>query len=159
MNLKELKQKALEKANKALDYWAEKLSNSSYTITSKQNLDKIIKKSANTKFIDKETKEEKIYKHKSIVIFADKGSLFFKEALYIFPVIATKAFSQSIAIKLAYSEIEWVDLSTYNIEKKDIPCLVIFEEEKVLKVIKTKENILKLVKSIDLNINKLIETL
>jgi hypothetical protein len=73
------------------------------------------------------------------------------------PVIATKAFTQSITVKLAQSKIEWIKLSDYQVKVKTLPCLVVFEEEKVLKTIEGTENILKLVKSFDLDINKLID--
>jgi hypothetical protein len=73
------------------------------------------------------------------------------------PVIVAKAFSQNIAIKLAKSKIEWVKLSDYSVKVESLPCLVVFEEEKVLKTIEGKENILKLVKSFDLDINKQID--
>jgi hypothetical protein len=40
------------------------------------------------------------------VIFAEEGSEFFRDAIYMLPVIVAKAFSQNIAIKLAKSKIE-----------------------------------------------------
>jgi hypothetical protein len=73
------------------------------------------------------------------------------------PVITAKAFSQNISVKLANSKIEWVKLSNYKVKEKSLPCLVVFEEEKVLKTIEWTQNILKLVKSFDLDINKLID--
>lgn len=163
MDFKELKEKALElkkmaseQTQKAINYGAEKLTNSGLTINKKEELDAIIKKSATTTFKNKETWVKKENKHKSIVIFADEGSEFFKKALYMLPIIATKAFTQSISVKLAKSKIDWVKLSDYKVKAKTLPCLVVFEEEKVLKTIEWTENILKLVKSFDLDINKLI---
>jgi len=153
----ELKKKASEQTQKAINYSAEKLTESSLTINKKEDLDMIIKKSATTKFTNKETWVEKEYKHKTIIIFADEGSDFFRKALYMLPVITTKAFTQSISVKLAKSKIDWVKLSDYNVKAKTLPCLVVFEEEKVLKTIEGIENILKLVKSFDLDINKLID--
>jgi hypothetical protein len=157
-NLKEqalkLKKKVSEQTQKAVKYSANKLSDSNYTINKKEDLEKIIKKSATTIFKNKETWVEKQNKHKSIIIFAEEWSDFFKDALYILPVIATKAFTQNISVKLAKSKIEWVKLSDYKIKK--LPSLVVFEEEKVLKTIEWREKILKLVKSFNLDINKLI---
>lgn len=164
MDFKELKEKALklkekasEQTKKAIDYSAKKLTESNFTINKKEELDEIIKKSSTTSHKSNETWETKIYKHKSIVVFADEWSDFFKEALYIFPIIITKSFTQNISVKLAKSKIEWVKLSEYQVKAKTLPCLVVFEEEKVLKTIEWTENILKLVKSFDLDINKQID--
>jgi len=157
MDFKELKKKALEKTQKAIDYSANKLTNSSFTINKKEDLEKLIKKSVTTTFKNKETWVEKKYKHKSIAVFADEWSDFFKEALYIFPVIIAKAFTQNINVKLAKSKIEGVKLTDYKVDAQKLPCLVVFEEEKVLKTIEGTENILKLVKSFDLDINKQID--
>ena len=157
MDFKTLKEKALEKTKQAINYSAKKLTNSSLTIEKKEDLEKIIKKSATTKFKNKETWIEKEYKHKSIVIFADEWSDFFKEALYILPVIVAKAFSQNISVKLAKSKIKDVKLSDYKVNSKTLPNLVVFQEEKVYKNIDGKENILKLVKSFNLDINKQID--
>jgi len=68
----EIKEKALEKTEEAIDYGAKKLTESKLTITTKEELDAIIKKSATTSFTNKETGEKKDYKHKSIVIFAEE---------------------------------------------------------------------------------------
>lgn len=164
MDLKELKEKALklkEKASKqtqkAIDYGAKKLTDSSLTINKKEELELLIKKSTTTKFKNKETWIEKEYKHKVIIIFSDEWSDFFKKALYILPVISAKAFTQNISVKLAKSKIKWIKLSDYSVKAKSLPCLVVFENEKVLKTIEGTENILKLVKSFDLDINKQID--
>jgi hypothetical protein len=106
MDFKSLKEKALEHTNKAINYGADKLASSSLTISTKEELLLLIKKSATTKFKNKETGIEKEYKHKTIVIFAEEGSDFFKDALYMLPVITAKAFSQNISVKLAKSKIE-----------------------------------------------------
>ena len=153
----ELKEKASEQTQKAIDYSAKKLTNSNYTIDKKEELDLIIKKSATTTFKNKETWVEKQNKHQSVIIFADEWSEFFKEALYMLPVIITKAYTQNISVKLAKSKIEWVKLSDYKVKAKTLPCLVIFEDEKVLTTIEWSQNILKLVKSLDFDINKIIE--
>ena len=142
-----LKEKASEHTQKAINYSAEKLTNSKFTVENKEWLDKIIKKSEDTKFKNKETWVEKTYKHKSLVIFADEWSDFFKEALYVLPVLAAKAFSQNTSIKLAKSKITWVKLSDYKVKPSALPCLVVFENKKVIKTIEWSEKILKLVKS------------
>lgn len=157
MDFKDLKQKAIKLKDDTLEVWVKKLSESSFTISKKQDLEDMIKASATTSFTSKDTWETKTYKHKSFVIFADVKSDFFKELLYIFPIILTKAFSQSIKVKLAKTDIEWVKLEDYKVS--NLPSLVIFEEEKVLKVIDEEEKILKLVKSLDLDINKAVENI
>lgn len=151
MNFWELKKKALEKANKAAEFSASKLASSSLTISKKEELDKIVNKSKNTSF------EWKTFTKKSIVIVADEKSDFFKECLYALPVLATKWFSQNIPVKLAKDKIEWVEYNDYKV--KEVPSLVVFENEEVSKVIEWKEKILKLVKILDLDINKTIESL
>ncbi len=164
MDFKELKEKALklkekasEQTQKAINYGATKLTESNLTIDKKEDIDLLIKKSKTTKFKNKETWIEKEYKHKSIIIFADEWSDFFKKALYILPVISAKAFTQNISVKLAKSKIKEIKLSDYNVKAKSLPCLVVFEEEKILKTIEWTQNILKLVKSFDLDINKQID--
>ena len=152
-----LKNKAIELKDKAIDSWAKKLTESKFTISTKEELKEIIKSSKTTSFTSKETWETKTYKHKAIILFWEEGSDFFEKALYVFPVIATKAYSQNIKAKLAKSDIEGVKLSKYWV--KELPSLVVFEEEKLLKVIVWEENILKLVKSMDLDINKQIDSI
>ncbi|MFK7780272.1 MAG: hypothetical protein QM490_03910 [Candidatus Gracilibacteria bacterium] len=156
-NAIKLKNKAFEQTEKAINYSAKKLSNSKFTLETKKELDIIIKKSTNTSFKNKETGKETINKHRSLVIFADEGSEFFKESLYALPIMATKAFTQSIPIKLAKSKIEGVNLADYNVKEDALPCLVVFEDGKVIKNIEGSKNILKLVKSFHLDINKLID--
>jgi len=153
----QLKDKASEHKQKAINYSAKKLTNSKYTISEKEALDSIIKKSATTTFKNKETWIEKKIKHKSIVIFADEWSEFFKDYLFLLPIMETKAFSQNISVKLAKSKIKWVKLSDYKVKAKSLPSLVVFQEEKVYKNIEWNENILKLVKSFNIDINDLIE--
>lgn len=152
-----LKEKASEQTQKAIAYSAKKLTESKYTIETKEALDDIIKKSADTVFKNKETWKEKTNKHKSIVVFADEWSDFFEESLYALPVIATKAYTQNVPVRLAKAKIKWVKLSDYKVKAGTLPCLVVFENERVIKNIEGSENILKLVKSFDLDINKLIE--
>lgn len=155
MDFQIIKNKLIETKNKAIDYSAEKLSNSMFTIQNKKELDKIILKSKTTSFTNIETWITKEYLKKVYILFWDDKSDFFKEALIIFPVLATKAFSQNITMKLANSNMTDLNLSEYNI--KTIPSLLIFEDEKVINIIEGRENILKLVKSLKLDINSDIE--
>lgn len=155
MDFQAIKNKVIETKNKAIDYSAEKLSTSMFTIKNIEELNNTISKSKETSFTNKETWETKTYTKNSFVLFWDENSDFFKESLITFPVLATKAFSQNITLKLAKINIENLKLEDYNIEV--IPSLVVFENEKVKTVIAWKENILKLVKSRNLNINNEVE--
>jgi len=152
-----LKEQASQKIDEAVDYGAKKLADSGYTISNKEEFEKIITKSKTTEFTNKETWEKKSYKHKTIIIFWEESSDFFKDALVNFPILVTKAFSQNIILRLAKSNITDVNLGEYKINS--FPCLVVFEEEKVYKIIEWVNNIEKLVKSFDLDINKSIEEL
>lgn len=162
MDFNELKKKALDIKSK-ISKWtdklitnsAEKVQKSSLTIQSLDELNKIIKKSKNTTYTSSETWEEKTSIKRSIVIIGDPEKSFFREALYILPVVATKAFTQSISVKLAPKELKEVDYSIYWVS--NFPSMIVFENEEVNKVIKWKINILKLVKSFSLDINKSID--
>lgn len=156
MDFSSLKQKAIDMWKKAIDMWTEKLAGSNFTIDTISELEEFIKTSKTTTFIT-QTWEEKIYKHKSLAIFVDEKTDFFKKLLYMFPVLLTKSFSQNMKIKLVKTSTEWLVLTNYRIS--EIPSLVIFEEEKFLRTISWEENILKLVKSLDLDINKQIENI
>ncbi|MBT3727022.1 hypothetical protein HOG21_05030 [bacterium] len=72
MDFNKLKAKAIELKNKTINSAAKTLTESSITIAQKQNLSNLIEKSKTTSFKNKETGEEKKYKHKSIVIFAEE---------------------------------------------------------------------------------------
>lgn len=158
MDFKQIAKNALNKANeiknKTIDYSAKVLSESAFTFATKFELEQFIKKSAQTTFKNKETGEEKIYSHRVFVIFWDENSDFFKKSLINFPILAAKAFSQNINVRLAKHNIEDVNLSDYEV--LTLPSIVVFENQKVLKVINWEENILKLVKSLSLDINKSI---
>ncbi len=153
---KELKNKAKEYWEKALDFSSEKLASSSLTISKKAELDSFIKKSENKKFNDPRSWEEKIFVKRVITIFWDENSNFFKEALYILPVLASKAFSQNTTIKLVKV---WEDIKLNDYKLKELPALIVFENEKPIKQVLWKENILKLVKSFNLDINSEIDKL
>lgn len=152
---KQFKDKAIEISYKTVNFTAKKLSESGFTISTKEELEKFIKKSAKTNFKDKETWIEKIYSHRVIVIFWDEKSDFFKKSLVNFPILVAKAFSQNIPLKLAKHNIKDIVYQNYNLD--EFPSLVIFENEKFLKIIKKEENILKLVKFLSLDINKAID--
>ncbi|MDP2090407.1 MAG: hypothetical protein Q8K30_02310 [Candidatus Gracilibacteria bacterium] len=153
----DLKQEATEKKDETIKYAKEKSYGFKTVISSKEEFEFIIKKSATIVFTNQETGEEKLYKHKSIIIFAEEGSEFLKKTIYVMPILITKAFSQNIVVRLVKTQIEGINLADYNLKVENLPSMLIFEEEKVLKVIEGQENILKLVKSFDLDINKLIE--
>jgi len=152
---KTIKDKTISVTDKTVSFTANKLASSSFTISSKQELDKFIKKSALTKFKNKETWIEKTYSHRVIIIFGEEKSDFFKKSLISLPVLTAKAFSQNVSIKLAKSNIKNIDLNDYNVEI--LPSMLVYENEKLLKVINWEKNILKLVKSLSLDINKGIE--
>lgn len=136
--------------NKTLDDTAKKLANSSFTIKTLFDLEDFISKS---KYYFNEASGKQDGK-KIICIFASKDSEFFKDFLYELPVIYTKAWARNIQIKLVESSIEWLDLSRYTI--KEIPSLVLFENEKVSKVVASEEKINKIVKSLSLDIEESI---
>lgn len=155
MDFSKIKSKIIETKNKAVVKSAELLWNSSFTIKTLEELNESIKKSKKTTFTNKETWELKEFNKKVIIVFWDENSDFFKESLLIFPILVTKAFYQNTTLKLAKTSISWINLEDYKI--KEIPSLVMFENEGVKKVIEWRENILKLVKSINLDINSEIE--
>ncbi|MCH2189064.1 hypothetical protein MK079_04535 [Candidatus Gracilibacteria bacterium] len=164
MDLNELKQKALEVKQKAekkgqemLDFSAQKLSESQLTLKSKEDLEAFIATSKNKTFTDPQTGNQKESKKTVFVVFADAKSKFFQDALYMFPVLWTKGFSQNISLKLAISNIRGVDTKEYGI--KTFPSLVTFENTQVLKVVEGEEKIGKLVKNLNLDIKKDIESM
>jgi len=145
-----LKQKALEIKDDLVEKWAEKLANSSLVIKDKQDLDKLIEATIPKEFVSKETWEKKIFKKYAIVIFVKKDTDFYKEALLEIPVLATKAWSQNIPLRITDLDYKWV---------KDFPSLVVFEDKKIYKILSGEENIKKIVKNVDFDIIKLIENL
>lgn len=151
------KTKANEMTNKAIDYSSQKLMESKLTLETKEALEEYQADSKNKEFTSKETGETKTFTRRSILIIGEEKSNFFKDALYILPVIATKAFTQNVSVKLAKSDIK--DFDYESIQVKEFPSLVLFENEKVAKVITGADAILKLVKSFDLDINKQIDNL
>lgn len=154
---KTAKTKVVDTTNKAVNFSAKKLSNSSATLRDKKALEDTINRSKNSYFVEKETGKRKLNKNRTIIIFASERSDFFKSALVQYPILKTKAFSQNLTLKLAVSKIDWVNFEDYGIKK--MPALVLFENKKAIKTLEWKENIQKLVKSLNLDINELIENL
>ncbi len=161
MDFKKLVEKAKNKtkeiSNKAVIFGSEKLAESGLTLKKTEDIQKFIDNSINKEFTNKETGISKTFKRKAIIIFADEKSDFFKEVLYILPVLATKSFSQNIPFKIASSNIKDFDYKGHDL--KEFPSLIMYENKEIKKTLSWKENILKLVKTMDLDINKLIEAL
>jgi hypothetical protein len=78
------------------------LKNSNLNISNLERFELFINKSEN--YYNEVVKKE--YSRNVIVIFASKDSDFYKKALYIFPVVFTKAWSANIEFKLVDSSIE-----------------------------------------------------
>lgn len=153
--LKTVKDKSKEYSNKAVKFSSEKLAESWLTLRKDKDIQKVIDSSANKKFKNKETWEEKTFIKQSIIIFWDEKSDFFKEALYVMPVLATKWFSSNITIKIWVSNIKDFDYKKNGIN--EFPTLAMYENKELKKVIIGKKNILKLVKNWNLDIIKLIK--
>ena len=151
------KTKTKEYSDKAVDFSSKKLSESKLTLKTSEELQKLIDSSQNTKFTNKETWVEKTFVKHSIIILWDEKSDFFKQALYILPVLATKGFTKNTSVKIAGNDIKDFDYKTIQVE--EFPSLVLFENKEVKKVITGKENILKLVKTWNFDINELVEKL
>ncbi len=156
-NAKQLKDKASRATQQAIDYSAQKLADSKFTITSIDDLEEFIQKSKTTTGTDSDTWKKKEFQHRAIVIFVDTGSEFFKSLLYKLPVLQTKAFSQNIALRLADISMKKLDKKEYQIGREET--LLVFENMKITKVLSWQENIQKVVKSMSLDINKSIEEL
>ncbi len=164
MDFEKLRKEALklkdtaQKAGKdALEYGASKIAASKITLKTLEELKNFQKTSKNTLGTDSKTGKEKEFSHRSLVIFADTKSDFFTSMLYKLPLLEAKAFSQSVKLKLADINMKGLDRKDYDIE--ELPCLLVFENEKRLKSISGEENIQNLVKSLSLDINKSIDEL
>ncbi len=155
MDFNTLKQKAIKFKNDTIESWAKKLSQSSIVIKTLEDLDKHISKSKNTIFKDEKTWETKTFTKYSIVIFAEKDSNFYKDALIQLPILITKTWSSWIALKI--SNIALKELKKYKISIN--PSLVLFSNEKLLKIVDWEQNIKTIVKTLDLDIIKAIENI
>lgn len=152
----ELKKQALEKTQDAVDYGAKKLGESSLTLKTNKELQEFVAKSKNT-FTEMEDGSKKENTKRVVVIFADTKSDFFEKMLYMLPVLATKAFSQNVSLKLADIAMKDLDTKTYAIKKW--PSLAVFENTKLLKTLQGEESIQKVVKSASLDINTTIDSM
>jgi len=152
----EFKKKALKKWQEAIDYSAKKLWESGFTLKTVEELEKFIEKSKNTSSKDVNGKVI-TYKKRILIIFSDRESDFFKNMLYMLPILLTKSFSQNISFKLADISMENLNTEEYKIEKESTLC--VFENTKLIKTITGEENIQKVVKEATLDINKTIDSL
>ncbi len=150
----DMKNKAKEAFDKTVQFGAEQIAGSSFTLETLKEFEDFIWESKQTTFT-KEDGTTKIFDHTVIIIVWDEKSDFFKEALIQFPILVTKAFSQNIKLKLAKSEMEHLDLSKYK--AKTTPALLMFTNEKIAKVIEWEENIEKITKSFTMDIVSEIE--
>ncbi len=153
MDFKALKEKAIKIKNDAVATWAKKLSESNLVIKKIEDLEAHIDKSKSSTFKDKQTWEEKTFTKHSIIIFTEKNSEFYKDALIQMPVLMAKAWSWWIALKM--SDIDLKDLKKYSISKT--PSLTLFTNQKLVKTIYWEEHIKTIVKTLDLDIIKSIE--
>jgi len=154
--LNEFKNKAVEFKNKTIETAAKKVWESSIVISNQEELNDFILKSENKKITSKDW-EEKVFIKRVIIVLWDSKKDFFKDMLISLPILLTKAFSQSLNIKLVDIQNEKIDISKYEI--KEFPAMVVFENKEVYKIISWEENIKKIVKSLSLDINKIIEEL
>mgnify|MGYP002858134729 CR=1 FL=1 len=152
-----LKDKAKKAGKDAIEYSATKMADSKMTLKTVEDFEKFRETSKNTKWTDSTTGKKKEFSHRSIVIFSDTKSTFFKEMLYKLPVLQTKAFTQGVKLKLADISMKWLDKEKFSIH--NTPSLVVFENEKLLKTLQGEENIQKVVKSMSLDINTTIDSL
>ena len=150
----QLKQKAIDVKNKAVDFSAEKISQSWLVLKNQSDLELLIWKSENKVITTKEW-DEKTFVKRSILVVGDAGKDFFKEFIISIPVLLTKSFSQSLAIKVLDIHNQNIDISQYEIQ--ELPALIVFENKKVYKIIIWEDNIKKVVKSLTLDINRSIE--
>lgn len=144
-----------DKFNSAVDYSAKKISESS-AVEKKEDVEELIEKSITTEFQNKDTWELKYFKHKSILIIADEKDKSYDEMMVLFPLLKTKAFSQSVEIMISKLDIKWIDYKK-EFELEELPVMIVFENKEITKKIIWKENIEKIAKSIKMNIEELIE--
>ena len=136
---------------KQLEKGIEKVENSSFVISSSEDLEAAITATKNT-----ENSYGKISRKKIIVICVEKGSDFYKHLLsYMLPVIYSKAWTQNIWVKLC--NLDEKELKKYNIW--ELPALIVFGDTKVEKVVHGKDNIEKVVKNTNMDINDTINKL
>lgn len=74
--------------------------------------------------------------------------------LALFPVLATKAYSQNVALRLADKNMELSDKSLFGLTNSPLPQMILYENTSIKKIILGEENIQKVVKSLSLDITK-----
>ena len=152
-----LKEKALEAGGNAVDFGASKIADSRFTLKSLNDLEEFIAKSKPSRAKNLDSKEKKVFTRKVIIIFAEPKWDFFKDLIYMLPVLSTKAFSQNISLRIADVWMKGFKKASFKIQT--FPSLVVIENTKVMKIVEGEEKIQKVVKSLDLDINKSIEEL
>ena len=95
-----LKNKAQNAGKNALEYGASKIADSKVMLKTLEELKEFQEASHNTSKKNPETGENKEFVHRALLIVADVKSDFFQSLLYKLPILQTKAFSQSVKIKL-----------------------------------------------------------
>ncbi len=145
-----LKSKAIDIKNDLVDKSADYLANSSLVIKDKKQLDEIIASTIPKEFTNNQTWEKKQFKRYALIIFVKKDTNFYKESLIDIPVLATKAWTQNVNMKITDLEYKWVET---------FPSLVVFENKKAIKILAWEENIKKIVKTMDFDIIKQIENI
>ena len=80
---------------------------------------------------DKNLEQAFIHIFDEKITLVEKKSDFYKDALIQVPVLATKAWTSSISLKMC--DLDLKELSKYKIT--DLPCLVLFTNEKLKKIV------------------------
>ncbi len=153
---KELKDKAVEFKDKTLENTATKVGQSSLVMKTQSEVTAFIEKSENKTFVTQEWATKNFTKRVFLVV-GDSTKDFYKEFLFLFPVLITKAFSQNVSFKVVDIQNKEINLSEYGVW--EVPALLVFEDRSLYKTIVWEENIKKVVKSLSLDINKTVEEL
>lgn len=140
-----------EKFDAGIDSSIKKIGESSFVISTTEDLQTIIESSKNAT-----NSYWKISRKKVIIFYAEKESEYYKHILsYIAPVLFAKAWTQQVKMKLTNIDIK--ELQLYWVTES--PALLVFEDAKFTKVLHGKETIEKVVKTADMDINNLINNL
>lgn len=150
----QFKDKVVEFTDKTIVEAAKKVSQSNIVLKNQVELDEFILKSENKTYTN-DLWESKVFTKRCLVIFWDSTKDFFREFLFLLPVLLTKWFSQNLSIKLIDINNKEIEYSKYDL--KEIPSMIVFENKIIYKIIIWEENIKKVVKSLSLDINKSIE--
>lgn len=152
--LKAVKDKAIWAKDKAVNFWAAKISNSRLIIKDEDEFYDFIDMSKNKKSTTDDG-EERIYTKRVIVIAWDSEEDFFQDFVLTIPKLLTKTFSQSVKLKMIDTQNIQIDLTKFEIES--FPCMIVFENKEIYKKIYGEENIKKLFKWFNFDINKAID--